>query len=153
MKRVVPIGCKWCPSCQAIKPFGDFPKHRSRKDGVASRCKPCSSKASIESARRHPEKHRASMRKWRENNPKSHRPGVLKRLYGMTMPEYQVLLVSQAGRCAICTRPPTDDKLLHVDHNHVTGKVRGLLCQQCNHAIGLLQDDRAVIQQALNYVF
>lgn len=152
MKREVPEGSKWCPACQSVKPLDGFPKHRSRKDGVASRCKPCSSKASIASARRNPEKQLTKMREWRANNPKSHRPGVLKRLYGLTMAEYNELFISQNSKCAICLRVPSENKLLHVDHDHQTGVVRGLLCQQCNHAIGLLQENPDVIQRALNYL-
>jgi recombination endonuclease VII len=152
MNHDVPEGYKYCPACLAIKPFSDFPKHRSRKDGVASRCKPCSSKASMESAKRHPEKHRAIKRRWRANNPKSHRAYILKRLYGLTLADYDALLVSQIGGCAICTRPPIDDKLLHVDHDHKTGQVRGLLCQQCNHAVGLFQENVAFLSRAISYL-
>lgn len=78
--------------------------------------------------------------------------------YHMTRMEYEALYKKQGGVCAICHNPETRKKVfvpgfeLSVDHNHKTGKNRGLLCQCCNTAIGLLKDDSALIQSALNYV-
>lgn len=59
--------------------------------------------------------------------------------YGITKEEYNDLLLSQMGRCAICSEFLADE--LHTDHNEETGKVRGLLCGQCNRGIGLLKHD------------
>jgi hypothetical protein len=73
------------------------------------------------------------------------------RLYGVSEGLYQTLLDKQDGRCAICGRLP-DKRKLGVDHNHETGEVRGLLCQQCNHAIGLLGDDPQRLQAAIDYL-
>lgn len=56
-------------------------------------------------------------------------------LYGITLEDYEKMLESQNGGCAICGRVPTG-RALHVDHDHKTGLVRGLLCHSCNHAIG-----------------
>lgn len=56
-------------------------------------------------------------------------------LYGITLEQYEQMLTAQNGVCAICGRIPTG-RSLHVDHNHKTGEVRGLLCHSCNFAIG-----------------
>lgn len=78
--------------------------------------------------------------------------------YGLTTAEYQSLFTKQGGVCAICELPETAQtkyghiRNLHVDHDHETGVVRGLLCSKCNTAIGLLKDDASIIQKALDYV-
>jgi hypothetical protein len=75
------------------------------------------------------------------------------RRYGLTVEEYKVLLAAQEGICAICGGPPTGmGKSYHVDHDHETGVVRGLLCSNCNTALGLLGDDPARLAVAINYL-
>jgi hypothetical protein len=69
--------------------------------------------------------------------------------YGISEHKYKCLLEAQQGECAICG---SADKGLVVDHNHTTGKVRGLLCSQCNTAIGLLGDNVGTIQRAVGYL-
>jgi hypothetical protein len=70
------------------------------------------------------------------------------KLYGLTMEQYAALEASHAGRCAICGR---DEKLV-IDHCHATGKVRGLLCQRCNKAIGLFLEDCSSMEAAVRYL-
>lgn len=74
--------------------------------------------------------------------------------YGITKDEYRLLYFQQAGVCAICHKPERTERntLLSVDHDHVTNRVRGLLCSQCNRAIGLLQDDPQVLRAAARYI-
>ena len=67
----------------------------------------------------------------------SDRKSHLKRKYGLTLEEFDELLASQGGGCAICGKPDADN----VDHDHATGRVRGILCWNCNIAIGQLEDD------------
>ncbi len=77
----------------------------------------------------------------------------LKRLYGITLEDYEIMFNNQNGCCAICKRHQAHFvKALAVDHDHETGKVRALLCEFCNTAIGLLQDNPDVILEASNYV-
>lgn len=78
--------------------------------------------------------------------------------YGINYKEYLQLLEKQNGVCAICFNPETSSNnkvnisSLAVDHCHITGKVRGLLCQKCNQAIGLLKDNKVLLQNAINYL-
>lgn len=79
--------------------------------------------------------------------------------YGLTLRDYEDLLASQGRVCAICKRPEgrrstQNGKVmpLHVDHDHVTGEIRGLLCSRCNTAIGLLRDDVDVVSSAVDYL-
>jgi predicted HNH restriction endonuclease len=98
---------------------------------------------------RHPEQHRETARAWyeanrqralesgkayRDRNPELGRAKHLKRTYGMTTEEYDTMLNAQGGRCAICGESPLRRRL-HVDHDHETGRVRGLLCSRCNTAL------------------
>jgi hypothetical protein len=76
-----------------------------------------------------------------------------RKLYKITLEEYGALFFAQCGVCAICSEPASPDKVLVVDHDHETGKVRGLLCGTCNSAIGLLKDDTEVIVQAALYLY
>lgn len=71
--------------------------------------------------------------------------------YDLSVTEYQELYDSQGGRCAICNQLPTGGRLC-VDHNHDSGDVRGLLCDNCNKAIGLFQDSPEVIISAVEYI-
>lgn len=73
--------------------------------------------------------------------------------YGMTRREFESLLVSQGEACAICRRRLGRGRYgAQVDHDHRTGKVRGLLCNPCNRAIGLLRDDPAIVDAAARYL-
>lgn len=69
------------------------------------------------------------------------RDAYLRRVYGITEAQYDEVLEHQGGACAICRKPPAAGKNLHVDHDHKTGAVRGLLCMPCNHhLIGRYRD-------------
>lgn len=70
----------------------------------------------------------------------------------MSLEEYEQLFKAQDGKCRVCSTEPSDEKRLCVDHNHITGKIRGLLCDRCNRAIGLMKDDYSIIQKAANYL-
>lgn len=79
------------------------------------------------------------------------------RTYGLPVMQYEALLVEQGGRCAICREEGFLMKKHHraklmVDHCHVTGTVRGLLCHNCNRALGLLQEDATLLKVAAAYV-
>lgn len=72
--------------------------------------------------------------------------------YGITPDDYHRAFRAQGGACAICRTPAENDIALHVDHCHRTGDVRGLLCQPCNHGIGLLKDSPTTLRRALRYL-
>jgi hypothetical protein len=80
------------------------------------------------------------------------RAGHLMRKFGMTIEQYDAMLEAQGGGCFICGRPPREDISLHVDHDHFTGKVRGILCFCCNNALADFQDDPELLRKAAGYV-
>jgi hypothetical protein len=90
----------------------------------------------------HREKHRVRTRR-------SQRKMVFKRVYGISLEDYDVMFERQGGACAICKRTGLT---LCVDHCHLTGEVRGLLCIRCNSAIGFCSDDPALLQTATDYL-
>lgn len=94
----------------------------------------------------------------RENYRRSDWSAYLKRNYGLTVDEYELMIIEHNNLCAICKQP---EKLKHhitgtlkrlsIDHNHKTGKVRGLLCTRCNQAYGKLEESQEIIENMLLY--
>lgn len=87
---------------------------------------------------------------------REYKSNALFRLYGITLDQYEEMLKSQNGVCKICGDPPqggkTSTSSLHVDHNHVTGNVRALLCNRCNLAVGLLRDNPGLAEKTVEYL-
>lgn len=100
---------------------------------------------------------RAYQKTYREKNQKILSDKERERRFGITRQEYAELFHKQDGKCAICNSPETAKRLgkikaLAVDHDHKTGRVRGLLCSDCNTGIGKLKDDPKVLQSAIRYL-
>lgn len=127
---------KRCPTCSTVKAHAEFGPDRTHKDGLSSACRAC---------------RRQKANAWYRKNPVKAKNRNLAR-YGITLEDYGSLLAKQHGCCAICHRPPTDGKLLVVDHDHATGMVRGLLHNECNVALGLFQDNPTILIAAANYL-
>jgi hypothetical protein len=96
------------------------------------------------------ERARASRQARKHANDPALRSGELRRRYGISPAEYDALLAKQGGVCAICRK--RSKGRLCVDHCHLTGTVRGLLCHACNVALGALKDDQASLVAALAYL-
>jgi len=79
------------------------------------------------------------------------RAALLKGKFGLTIEQYETLLEKQLGVCALCRRPPKVVRL-HVDHDHKTGVIRGLLCHRCNRGLGYIQNTPEVLERAAGYV-
>jgi hypothetical protein len=73
------------------------------------------------------------------------------RIYGLTQETYDALMLKQLGVCALCNMVPEHNKW-HVDHDHKTGKVRGLLCKKCNTGLGHFDDEPLLLQAAVEYL-
>jgi len=76
----------------------------------------------------------------------------LKRQYGITHEDYELLLKTQDSKCAICRRAPLDGVTLHIDHDHVTLKIRGILCGSCNRLIGIAGESISRLKAAIYYI-
>ena len=101
---------------------------------------------------------RVGKARWEEkyhNNPEYReiiRERGRKYLFGLKEGEYQVLLDSQNGVCAVCKGNCLTGRKLSVDHNHATGKVRGLLCAKCNSALGMVNDRIDLLEELVSYL-
>ena len=82
------------------------------------------------------------------------RASHLKAKYGLTLGQFNLMLANQNGCCSICGGPPLggSGKTFHVDHDHSTGQIRGLLCGHCNTGLGLLGDSREGLLAASEYL-
>lgn len=132
---------KLCTQCKIVKAITEFSVSRQGVSGPVyrSNCKKCAS------AKAH-EWYKDNLSRAQMNQRRFH----LKKNYGVTLEQYQVRLDSQGGVCAICGDRP--DQWLAVDHCHSTGAIRGLLCNNCNRAIGLLGDRVDRLKAAINYL-
>jgi len=110
--------------------------------GRAAVCKPCQAAYSAEWYQQNKERMKERMR-----------INAYMRQYGITVEEYEILLAEQNNGCAICKAPTgADGKRLAVDHNHETGEVRGLLCDNCNTGLGMFKDNPSLLAISINYL-
>lgn len=144
---------KACRNCRVEKPIGEFQRDCHRKDGYSGQCKECRRAylARPEVAARNKERHS----EWYAQHPEKrkqynehNRNRVRERLYGVTADEVSAL----GSACAICGALSSGARSLHVDHDHSTGKVRGLLCSTCNTSLGGFRDDPALLLRAVEYL-
>jgi hypothetical protein len=129
-RRVVPDGQRFCPDCKTQKPLEDFPRNKSGRQGRGSYCKPC---------------HNAKTKETYTRLYGSSREYHLRRRYGLTSAEVEAMIEAQGGTCATCPGKPE-----HVDHDHATDKVRGVLCFNCNQALGNVRDDPEVLSNLID---
>jgi hypothetical protein len=148
----VPSKKKRCGCCKKVKPLRFFPKNRTTSaDGYYHRCKLCD--------RRSCHKSREKIRKLLGTRAFRDKERVrsLRNKYGLTVDQYGEMCAQQNNLCAICSKPETTIlrgavRALCVDHDHATGKVRGLLCQDCNSGIGAFGENVETMLAAIAYV-
>lgn len=85
-------------------------------------------------------------------DPEWERKSQYRKRYSLTLEQYDAMLTAQDNSCAICCGPPRGRLRYHVDHNHQTGKVRGLLCWRCNAALGNLDESVDVLTRMIAYL-
>lgn len=105
--------------CGENKPLEAFSRRSKAKDGRQAWCKQCMKE-----------------RKQQLRTPKQQRAHILKHRYGLTVEQWDQMIIKQVGRCALCDDPMRNP---HVDHSHVSGIVRGLLCLHCNSMLGRVE--------------
>ena len=132
-----PETSKTCKRCGETKPESAFHAHvPGRRKAI---CSPC----------------RSQVRKGRpseKESPEKSRWRTIERRYKITRAQYMALLAAQDGKCAICGEAPAPGKHLGVDHCHTTGKVRALLCTNCNRVVGIYENyHRAVVAYLATY--
>jgi len=160
---------KICTKCNKIKSLSEFSRRSDRGDLLKSHCKLCiktynknyalSNPDRIKYLRkqtrvRHSEKRKIYDKQHRAENADWYKNYQLVYRYGLTLQEWQDLLNKQEGRCLICNIHylETPDQQLHVDHCHVTGSVRGLLCRKHNSGLGYFGEDPNLLRAAIKYL-
>ena len=148
---------KVCTKCNKTKSLKNFYKNKTRKDGLNIWCKTCKGASAKEWYKQN--KKSVSIRNKRnylaayKMYPERYRGARLKRIYGMTIKDYNNMYIEQNGCCAICGRHQKEFKRrFAIDHCHSTNKNRGLLCVHCNTAIGNFNDDIDVMASAISYL-
>jgi hypothetical protein len=107
----------------------------------------------------HPQQAAARTKRWREANREKALDASMRCRFKIGLEQYTAMFEAQSGRCAICRNPERvidhhtkRPRRLAVDHCHKTGRIRGLLCHDCNVAIGLLRECRAYLEAAIEYL-
>jgi hypothetical protein len=137
---------KVCNICQERKPLDAFSIHKKGAQGRHPACKICRSlQAKSWYAKKRSEIIKIR-REWRKQTGADRRHA-----YGLSIEEFNALIDAQGGRCAICFEVPTG-RGFHVDHCHLTGQIRGLLCRGCNLALGNMKDDPVRLKRAVDYL-
>lgn len=135
---------KICATCAKEKHTTEFHSHKQRKDGLHPSCKSC--KQEYEKSRYDDPEIRKQIRERQSDYS-------LKKLYGITREQYNQLLDKQNNRCAICDKHEKEfKKRLAVDHNHITGEIRGLLCNYCNRRVIGRHRDGSLLRKMADYV-
>lgn len=152
-----------CLSCASPVPY--------RAGSKSIRCQPCALIRRKERRKEryweHVEANREAARRWNAENPDKKKAASrqyyvsfwskqrLAKEYGITLEQWSEMAESQGWACAICDGPPTGkgaQAVLNVDHDHVTGKVRQLLCSDCNRLLGCAKEDIGILQSAILYL-
>lgn len=160
---------KRCRVCGELKPVDEFYLARGTRDGRRNDCKPCNLAAKAARNAADPASNRERARRWQQQNSERYRAkqqqyvdegrkqawnrkSYLKRRYGLTLEQYDEMLAAQGGVCAICRKPRPEERTLHIDHDHQTGKIRGLLCFRCNNALGDFDEEYELFVRAADYL-
>lgn len=95
-------------------------------------------------------------KRWASRKPEliahQHRSWMLRKKYGITVAQYEAMVVEQKNLCKVCGNPPKPGKKLVIDHDHRSGKVRNLLCDNCNLLIGHAQEDLIILEATISYL-
>ena len=148
---------KRCRKCRLVKSFSEFGPNRRARDRRSYYCQPCT----LVMWREYREKYRRRDPDYDVKARQQSKNNYRLRMFGLTRSQYLMMFEEQNGVCAICKRAETltvGNKVgnsirdLAVDHNHKTGKVRGLLCGRCNAGLGQFRENVKYLKGAIAYV-
>lgn len=156
---------KYCPRCKREKPVDSFGKRTNRPGQYSSYCRKClasyyqkryqnlttTQKLAIQ------KRHAAYQRKWYEKNRRHVLDQQCSQKYGLSVSDYRELCDHAKNVCQICGQPETityrkRKRALVIDHNHKTGKIRGILCNKCNTLLGYANDSVNRLKVAIKYL-
>jgi hypothetical protein len=160
---------KQCRICGETKVLSEFYRTPGARDGHRNECKGCNRAAKRARYAADPAKYIGMVERWQRANPervravrqawnatperkRKQRDTYYGRTYGVSADEVDAMLVAQGGGCAICGERPERLASMHLDHDHMTGSLRGLLCIDCNQGLGKFRDDPEVLMAAIGYL-
>jgi len=130
---------KRCSKCKQFKNITSFGIKRGNKDGLNHYCKTCE----------------CDRKKIEYKNPiyrEKKKYYVIEKLYGLTKVDYIAMLSSQNNKCIVCSCDFSDENVPHIDHCHTRNVVRGILCNYCNVALGMVNDDTQRLKNLIKYI-
>lgn len=137
---------KRCSKCQTEKPIDEFHRDKNRADGLACWCKDCVKRYS--SSLRGKQTHMRAKKKNQKKHGKKYR---LRHNYSITPGEHESMYARQNGCCGICGQQVKYEDV-QTDHDHATGKVRGLLCHRCNLMVGYVENTPELVSPILRWI-
>lgn len=150
---------KVCSKCKEEKPLKSFYKRRDRVNGYKSQCISCSNKESKNYYNNNRKKRIEYRRRYQKLNPKKVKDTQIKYKYGITIEKFDQMYQKQGGVCKICGMEETaihnktkKIRALCIDHNHVSGEIRGLLCSECNRMLGRARDNPLILIKGAKYL-
>lgn len=143
---------KLCTRCGETKDNDSFVRGARQRDGLQAWCRDCMRSYTREHRERPGVKERRNAAARARRDPSRAKDAGLRRLYGITLLQFNTMLDAQHGRCMVCDDVLDGGKATHVDHCHDTGVVRALLCGHCNKGIGSLRDDPSLLRTAAAYL-
>ncbi len=147
---------KKCNRCNRVKSLSEFYRNKKYKDNFTTWCRECFCDYHKEHGREYyqSEKGQLAYKKYRRSDgyKKVQRKSKLKYYYGITLIEYDQMFEDQNGVCAVCGNMNDSGQRLSIDHDHKTGKIRGLLCHRCNVALGYAKDSVDLLEKLIKYL-
>jgi hypothetical protein len=158
---------KRCSKCGEVKALTEYYAAKGCRDGLRGDCKACFAARAKARYAEKSEEIKAYVKRWQQENSEHvrayrkrrrqeirglGRDAYLKRTFGISIEDFETMLAAQGGGCAICGRAAPEGSSLHVDHDHETGVVRGLLCFTCNGALGMFTENEDFLVRAADYV-
>jgi hypothetical protein len=168
------VECTGCGELLFQSP-NNFHRQSRVRSGFYAQCKSCITKMNVAWRKNNPDKaklihNRAHakarnartpdaverdnqyLRDWYKKNRPQARERQLKKTYGITLAEFEDMRAAQSDTCAICGTSERGRRDWNVDHDHTTGAVRGLLCEQCNFGLGQFRDNPELLEKAALYI-
>ena len=145
---------KVCTKCRREKPASEFGKNKQHRDGLDSWCRTCIKKRNRERWANDPDyrkRRNGIVREYQAAHPDVRRKSHFKRDYGLTLDQHKAMYLAQNGCCGLCHEPVEYDKT-DTDHDHKTGRVRGLLCRRCNLLIGNIENNDRLLYDAFKWI-
>ena len=144
---------KVCRDCAYTKSESEFIKNHTFKDGIDTLCRACNRKKVKQWRKDRPDLRKIQQKKEAHKDKIYNQRKHLKATYGITVEQYNTMFSNQQGCCAICKKHQTNFKRrLNVDHCHTSGKIRQLLCTNCNYLLGRAKDNVDILNESIQYL-